>query len=129
VARRVEARVELRRAIIFAKDLEVMRRFYGEKLGLEPIPESQQPGWIEFEAGASRLALHAIPETIANSISVADPVQPREATPIKLVFAVGDVDAERSRLMAQGVTMFTTRPWGACDGIDPEGNVFQLAKQ
>ena len=121
--------MELRRAIIFAKDLEVMGRFYSEKLGLRPIPESQQPGWIEFEAGASRLALHAVPETIASSMSVADPVPPREATPIKLVFAVSDVDAERTRLMAQGVTMFTTRPWGACDGIDPEGNVFQLASQ
>jgi catechol 2,3-dioxygenase-like lactoylglutathione lyase family enzyme len=119
--------LDLRRAIIFVKDLEVMREFYRDTLGLRPIPGSEEPGWVEFDAGNSRLALHAIPTPIADAISIADPPRPREDTPIKLVFLVGDVDAERSRLVAQGVTMFPTRPWGACDGIDPEGNVFQIA--
>ena len=53
----------------------------------------------------------------------------REDTPIKLVFAVADVDAERSRLVRQGVKMFPANTWGTCDGLDPEGNVFQIARQ
>jgi extradiol dioxygenase family protein len=121
--------VQLTRVIIFAKDLEVMRQFYCEKMGLLPIPGSGQPGWIECDAGHTRVALHAIPASIAEGISLANPIEPREDNPVKLVFAVKDVEAERSRLVAQGVTMFETKPWGACDGLDPEGNVFQIAKE
>jgi predicted enzyme related to lactoylglutathione lyase len=121
--------VQLTRVIIFAKDLEVMRQFYCEKMGLLPIPGSEQPSWIECDAGQTRVALHAIPASIAEGISLANPIEPREDNPVKLVFAVKDVEAERSRLVAQGVTMFETKPWGACDGLDPEGNVFQIAKE
>jgi predicted enzyme related to lactoylglutathione lyase len=120
--------VELRRVIVFAKDLEAMAAFYRDALGLRPIPSAAGSGWVEFEAGGARLALHAIPAALAAGISIADPARPREDTPIKIVFAVDDVDAERSRLVRAGATMFEVRPWGACDGIDPEGNVFQIAK-
>ena len=119
--------MELRRAIIFTKDLESMREFYRDKLGLRPIPGADEAGWVEFEAGTSRVALHAIPRPLADVVSIAEPPQPREETPIKLVFVVSDVNAERSRLVEQGVTMFAVKSWGACDGVDPEGNVFQLA--
>ena len=37
---------------------------------------------------------------------------------------VDDVERERTRLAKAGITMLE-RPWGSCDGIDPEGNVFQ----
>ena len=33
--------------------------------------------------------------------------------------------AEFQRLSALGVVV-TLRPWGTCDGVDPEGNVFQI---
>jgi predicted enzyme related to lactoylglutathione lyase len=49
---------------------------------------------------------------------------------MKLIFAVDSVPAERSRLEAMGITMLQ-RPWQkpneACDGVDPEGNVFQIS--
>lgn len=121
--------VQLARVVIFVKDLEVMRQFYCEKMGLLPILGSEQPGWIECDAGRARVALHAIPPAIADRILLADPVEPREENPVKLVFAVENVEAERARLVAHGVTMFATKPWGACDGLDPEGNVFQIAKE
>ena len=121
--------MQLRRIIIFAKDLEVMRQFYCEKLGLVPIPGSEQPGWIEFEAGGTRVALHAIPPAIAEGIFLANPVEPREENPVKLVFTVEDVHAERSRLVARDVIMFPTKPWGVCDGLDAEGNIFQIARE
>ena len=38
----------------------------------------------------------------------------------------GDVAAARARLIAHGAVMHEPRPWGACDGVDPEGNVFQI---
>jgi catechol 2,3-dioxygenase-like lactoylglutathione lyase family enzyme len=121
--------LELTRAILFVKDLRVMRDFYSRTLGLEPILGTEEKGWVELQAGACRVALHAIPAHIADSISISDPPRPREETPFKLAFAVGDVDTERSRLMALGVTMFDTKAWGSCDGIDPEGNVFQITRR
>jgi predicted enzyme related to lactoylglutathione lyase len=51
--------------------------------------------------------------------------------PIKVMFAVEDVASERSRLEAMGVAILP-RPWEkpeeSCDGIDPEGNVFQITR-
>lgn len=119
--------MQLRRAIMFVKDFDVMRRFYGATLGLTEIPASEEAGWIEFDAGGASVALHAIPPAIAAGVSLASPVEPREDSPTKLVFVVDDVGAERSRLIKRGVTMFETQSWGACDGLDPEGNVFQIA--
>ena len=41
---------------------------------------------------------------------------------------VADVAAERRRLEALGVRLLV-RPWGACDVVDPEGNVIRLVDQ
>ncbi|NDJ11150.1 MAG: glyoxalase/bleomycin resistance/dioxygenase family protein, partial [Acidobacteriia bacterium] len=54
-----------------------------------------------------------------------NPPRIREETPIKLIFTVTDLAGEVSRLQAAGVQL-ELKPWGAADGIDPEGNVFQL---
>ncbi len=104
-----------------------MTAFYRDALGLAPLPERAQPGWVELDAGGVTVALHAIPEAIAASIAVGDPPLARESAPIKLVFAVDDVAAARARLAASGAVMGDVRSWGACDGVDPEGNVFQIA--
>jgi hypothetical protein len=42
-----------------------------------------------------------------------------------LIFEVADSAVEASRLAALGVTILQ-RPWGTWDGIDPEGNIFQI---
>src|SRR5262245_24419521 len=114
----------LTRVILFVKDLAHMEAFYGHVLGLKPIPETRSHGWIELDAGGTRLALHAMPEEVASTITIDEPPKAREENPVKLVFHAHDVDAERARLIAAGVTMLPTKPWGACDGLDPEGNVF-----
>lgn len=102
-----------------------MAEFYGRTLGLKPLHSRWPDSWAEFDTGGATLALHAIPKEIAAHIEISSPPQPRESSPVKLVFVVDDVERERTRLAASGVTMFE-RPWGSCDGIDPEGNVFQL---
>jgi predicted enzyme related to lactoylglutathione lyase len=73
-----------------------------------------------------------IPKGIAETIDIATPPEPREDTPLKLVFGVEDIG--RARLRAAelgGAVNATAREWQfdgdtVCDGIDPEGNVFQL---
>jgi len=121
--------MEMIRAIIFAKDLKRMTAFYRDGLGLRVVTEDPASGWVELDAGGVSLALHGIPPEIAATIDVTDPPRPRGDTPIKLVFRPPDPDAARARLTALGAVMSEPRPWGACDGLDPEGNVFQLARE
>ena len=112
-------------AMIFVKDLPRMAAFYETSLGLQPIQETRMDAWVEFDAGGSRFALHAIPASIAAEIEIASPPQPRERNPVKLTFEIEDLDAEIRRLTALGVAIFH-RPWGTVDGMDPEGNIFQI---
>ena len=115
--------MEIARAILFVKDLPRMTAFYRDVLGFTVT--SGSAGWIEFDAGPVALALHAIPAAIAAGIVIETPARVREQAPVKLSLAVADVAAERTRLVAAGVVMREVRSWG-CDGVDPEGNVFQL---
>jgi hypothetical protein len=51
----------------------------------------------------------------------------REDGAIKLVFRVDDLEAARAHLTAHGAVLSERCSWGAYDGLDPEGNVFQIA--
>ena len=122
---------KLHRIILFAKDLKRMLEFYHDALGLPVLSDPADPGWAELDAGGSVLALHAIPPRIARDISITSPPRAREETPFKLVFAVDDVAALRRQLSTRGGTMFEPKAAGggglsSCDGLDPEGNVFQI---
>ena len=118
--------MQLQRAMIFVKDLNRMAAFYGDMLGLKPVAETRTGSWVEFNAGNASLALHAIPPYLADGIEISSPPRVRETNPTKLVFAVEDVQSGRARLEELGVTI-VLRPWGTCDGVDPEGNVFQIS--
>ena len=111
--------------MLYVKDLPRMAAFYEETLGLRPISETRMENWVEFDAGGSSFALHAIPAEIANHIEISTPPRPREKNPVKLTFEVADVASERERLQSLGVPV-VERPWGAYDGIDPEGNIFGI---
>src|SRR5882724_6207772 len=117
--------MRLSRAMIYVKDLNRMAAFYGNVLGLKPVEETRTESWVEFETGATKFALHAIPAAIAEQIQILSSPEPREDTPIKLSFEVEDVASERQRLESLGVPI-VQRPWGTYDGIDPEGNVFGI---
>ena len=121
--------MQLRSAMLYVRDLERMRRFYGNMLGVKPTNQDGTDVWATFDTGGVRLALHAIPAEIAKAIEIVFPPTPREKDPIKLVFEVYDVESERARLESLGIQMLQ-RPWqksgAACDAVDPEGNVFQI---
>jgi catechol 2,3-dioxygenase-like lactoylglutathione lyase family enzyme len=116
--------MRLSRAMIFVKDLDRMADFYSYSLGLQRIDGGRTGNWVEFEAGGIGFALHAIPTDIADTIEIAQPPRAREENPIKLTFEVDDLAAARVRLQSQGAEILD-RPWGTCDAIDPEGNVFR----
>ncbi|MGP0073558.1 MAG: VOC family protein [Bryobacteraceae bacterium] len=87
-------------------------------------------GFIRFDVGGTKFALHAIPTKDAEGIEHSSPHPNCERSQVKLVFAVGDVAAERARLEALGVATLQRswqEPSESCDCIDPEGNIFQIA--
>ena len=102
-----------------------MADFYGNVLGLAPIEETRIDSWVEFDAGGARLALHAIPDPLASRIEISSPPRAREENPVKLAFLVDDVEREQARMAALGIEL-VRKPWGACEGVDPEGNIFQI---
>ena len=111
--------------MIFVKDLERMVAFYSETLGLKVIEETRLGNFVEFDAGGTRFALHAIPREIADQIEISSPPMPREKCPVKLTFEVENAASEVKRLRGLGVTIIE-RPWGACEPVDPEGNIFGI---
>ncbi len=115
-------------AMLYVRDFAVMAEFYRKVLAAEPGNAEWTESWAWFRE--ARFALHAIPEAIAQEIEIASPPVAREDIPVKLIFRVTDVGAERARLEALGVRL-VDRPWqtpdGAFDCLDPEGNVFQVS--
>ncbi|HET9989885.1 MAG TPA: VOC family protein [Kofleriaceae bacterium] len=115
--------MKLGQAMIFVNDTGRMQAFY-EALGLHVIDGDAADGFVRLAdpAGGAILALHAT--------KAADPGgPPRVDTAIKLCFQIDDVDRERAVLVARGVTMRDVHRFESiefCDGIDPEGNIFQI---
>ena len=117
-------------SMLYVKDLARMRGFYGSVLQTPPINTQWTDTWALFDVGGTKFALHAIPAKHAGGIDLSSPPLKRERSPIKLIFAVGDVPAERARLEAMGVTTLqqSSQETGeSCDCVDPEGNIFQIA--
>jgi predicted enzyme related to lactoylglutathione lyase len=108
-------------AMLYARDFPQMREFYATLLRAEPVNTQWTDSWAYFDAG---FALHAV-----GGEHLSSPSDAREKSPVKLIFTVEDVQAERARLEAMGVTMLARtwqQPGESCDGVDPEGNIFQI---
>ena len=114
--------MKLAQAILFVNDAVQMQAFY-EGLGLRVIDGDAADGFVRLAdaGGGAALALHS-------SKAVGPGGAPRTDTCIKLCFQVEDLDRERVALVARGVTMRDLHRFEGiafCDGIDPEGNIFQ----
>ncbi len=105
------------------QDRDRAERFYGEVLGLERNPNSNER-WLEFETANVTLAL-VQPETIGI------PFAPLPFGAIAI--RVDDVEAAKSRLEEAGVE-FKGEIWdsGVCNGAafrDPDGNGLMLHRR
>ena len=117
-------------SMLYVKDLARMREFYGSVLQTPPINTEWTDTWALFDLGGTKFGLHAIPAKHAEGIELSSPPPNRDGSAVKLVFAVGDVPAERARLEAMGVVILQRswqEPGESCDCVDPEGNIFQIA--
>jgi predicted enzyme related to lactoylglutathione lyase len=117
-------------AVLYAKDLGRLVEFYCSVAGIKP--QTIEKGHAILGSRPSQFVIVRIPKSIADTIDIATPPEPREDTPLKLVFVVEDIAYARDRAAELGGSIHAVeREWefeGAkvCDGHDPEGNVFQL---
>ena len=111
----------MRRVILFTRQLAAMRDFYRDVVGLTIVEEDD--GWIDFDAGGCRLALHAAGKAGATA---------DEGSPHKCVFHAEDVAAARDVWASRGAFMEPIKIFGdlhLCDGEDPDGNRIQLSNR
>jgi len=117
-------------AIVYAKDIHVLARFYAAVADLEVMHEVDDH--IVLESETVELVIVAIPAATAARIVITTPPQRRENTAFKLVFAVPNLAAARATAEANGGVLEPPgKEWKfqglrVCDACDPEGNVIQL---
>jgi predicted enzyme related to lactoylglutathione lyase len=120
-------------AVLYAKDFRRLAEFYRRVAGLQEREAADD--FICLESNAFQLVVLQIPVHIAETITIEIPPRRPESTPIKLVFFVASVEAGRVAARENGGELNPPeREWSfqgdkVCDGVDPEGNVFQLRQQ
>src|SRR4051812_9416736 len=111
-------------AVLFAKDLPRVAKFYEELLSM--VVAHAEADHIVLESAACQLVVHAIPKKIAASIHISTPPERRTETPIKLFFFVNSIAEARDKAAALGGELnaskneWEARGFRACDGYDPE---------
>ncbi len=117
-------------AVLFAKDLAHMSRFYEQVAGLRV--QHADADHVVLRASGFELVLHGIPKKIAKEINITVPPELRTEVPCKLFFAVPSLAQARTLAAQHGGGLhpakreWSARGFRACDGFDPEGNVIQL---
>ena len=109
--------MKMARVILFTAQIDAMSEFYGKVLGLKRVTDEK--GWKEFAAGATRIALHS------------GPPSPGRTGP-KIVFHSKDVAGLRAKLVARGARFGKVNQgevFHLCDGRDPDGNPIQLSSR
>lgn len=113
---------------IYALDRERIAAFYAAVAGMARLHEA--PELIVLESADIQLLVHAIPPPFAEGIRIASPPVRRENTALKFFFTVHSLVTAREMARTLGGEIFTENWAGpgftVCNGMDPEGNVFQV---
>ena len=117
-------------AIVYAKDIQRLARFYAAVADLEIVHEVADH--LVLESETYELVVVAIPAATAARIAIATPPVRRENTAFKLSFVVDSLaEARTAAKDAGGELDPPAREWAfqgmrVCDGCDPEGNMIQV---
>jgi len=117
-------------AIVHAKDVQRLARFYAEVADLEIVHEVDDH--VVLESETYELVIVAIPAATAARIVISSPPTRRENTAFKLSFRVENLAQAREIALAAGGELNPpAREWDfqgmrVCDGCDPEGNMIQV---
>ncbi|ALX14854.1 lactoylglutathione lyase [Burkholderia cepacia JBK9] len=119
------------RIILYVQNVTLLKTFYQRYFEL-PVIEEINGEWVVLDAGAIELALHLAGPAFRHATAPAPASAKADTSNVKLVFRIdAGIDAHRDRLARDGVTVrdlkrFDGFPYAMYDGIDPEGNVFQV---
>jgi lactoylglutathione lyase len=112
--------------VIFARQMTVMREFYGTTLGF-PLHKDRGPRWVEFRVGSNLLAL------TQRGVIFDDPSPPIGVLSLQLAFRVtpGEVAQCAAVLAERGIKIIagpTDQPFGHRTLFfrDPDGNVLEI---
>jgi predicted enzyme related to lactoylglutathione lyase len=117
-------------AVIYAKDHRGLAKFYEQVAGLTLREANDE--YVLLDVSAFQLVILRIPARIAATVTIDHPPRRRENTPIKLFLNVSSIENARQVAKTLGGELSSVeKEWKfhgvqRCDGIDPEGNVFQL---
>jgi len=117
-------------AVIFAKNVEALAQFYREVAEMSEVHKDKDH--IVLDEAGFQIVIHGIPKKIAEIIEITTPPEIREETPIKICLPVSSIENARTRASVLGGRIgaknkeWSARGFRACDGHDPEGNVFQV---
>ncbi|MDH0895005.1 MULTISPECIES: VOC family protein [unclassified Pseudomonas] len=116
--------------VIFAKDAIKLASFYGAVAEMSELHGDKDH--VILDAEGFQLVIHCIPKKIAATIEITAPPQVRDGTPIKVCLPVSSIATSRAKAAELGGSVgpkseeWEARGFRACDGYDPEGNVFQV---
>lgn len=112
--------------VIFARQMPLMREFYGKTLGF-PLHRELGSQWVEFRVGSNILAL------TERGLLFHDPSPSIGVLSVQLAFRVapGEVAACATTLKERSVNLIagpTDQPWGHRTLFfrDPDGNVLEI---
>jgi predicted enzyme related to lactoylglutathione lyase len=118
-------------AVLYVKDLGLMRAFYQTCFGMSAV-ESSGDDFCVLASADWDLSLVTMPEAIAAAIVISVPPGRREDSPVKLAFEVASIEGLYSAITETGGQIDLMEPawefrghWHM-DCLDPEGNVVQL---
>jgi predicted enzyme related to lactoylglutathione lyase len=114
--------------ILYVKNIQLLKKFYVENFNLKVVEEDEI--WILLNAGNVNIGFHKIGKKYMEQIDA----NHRFDNNTKIVFEIDDdLEQIRKEFIKKNIVMrelktFDDYNFWLCDGIDPEGNVFQLKK-
>ncbi|KUJ62735.1 hypothetical protein AR687_04870 [Flavobacteriaceae bacterium CRH] len=115
--------------ILYVKNIQVLKKFYVENFNLKVVEEDEI--WVLLNAGNLNIAFHKIGEKYMKQIDF----NHKFDNNTKIVFEIDEnLELIRKEFIEKNIPMrelktFDNYNFWLCDGIDPEGNVFQLKKR
>jgi hypothetical protein len=116
--------------VVFAKDVERLAAFYGEVAAMTVVASDKKH--VVLDGEVFQVVVHDIPKKIAAKVVITKPPKVRDGFPIKMCVPVLSIATARKTAAKLGGRIgpkseeWEARGFCACDGYDPEGNVFQV---
>lgn len=114
--------------VVFSVDVRRLATFYEAVLGSNPNVESS--GDIRLLGDREEVLVHSLPASVAKTIKIKTPPEPRERSPFKPVFDVASLEAALQKVEPKGGVLtgrtFSIDGIARHDVLDPDGNVIQL---